>query len=341
LETKDVVETTLALDNYKRACDCGRGAVFLSVARGKVAEGIDFDRHYGRCVLIFGIPYQYTLSHVLRARLNYMRERYGIRDNDFLTFDALRQSAQCVGRVIRSKTDYGIVILADSRYNRADKRSKFPPWILQFMKESSMNLATDAAVDQIKTFLRQMGQPIEQAALHEILLNEAQVSSMFQRHKVPGVPDAAAAAAAAAAMAAVAASAAQDEVKEGGVEEEDADAEMDIIALRHAEEDNDDDTVDDSDPERVTRTEDKSKPKNGVQAEEEYEEKGAYVADTPMDVDSSSTTAPGVAHFNGNSQSNSNSNSSVLSAKTLTQRIVAPSQRSLFLFDDLLDLDDN
>ncbi len=26
-ETKDVVETTLALDNYKRACDCGRGAV--------------------------------------------------------------------------------------------------------------------------------------------------------------------------------------------------------------------------------------------------------------------------------------------------------------------------
>jgi hypothetical protein len=339
LETKDVVETTLALDNYKRACDCGRGAVFLSVARGKVAEGIDFDRHYGRCVLIFGIPYQYTLSHVLRARLNYMRERYGIRDNDFLTFDALRQSAQCVGRVIRSKTDYGIVILADSRYNRADKRSKFPPWILQFMKESSMNLATDAAVDQIKTFLRQMGQPIEQAALHEILLNEAQVSSMFQRHKVPGVPDAAAAAAAA--MAAVAASAAQDEVKEGGVEEEDADAEMDIIALRHAEEDNDDDTVDDSDPERVTRTEDKSKPKNGVQAEEEYEEKGAYVADTPMDVDSSSTTAPGVAHFNGNSQSNSNSNSSVLSAKTLTQRIVAPSQRSLFLFDDLLDLDDN
>ena len=36
IETKDVVETTLALNNYRRACDCGRGAVFLSVARGKV-----------------------------------------------------------------------------------------------------------------------------------------------------------------------------------------------------------------------------------------------------------------------------------------------------------------
>lgn len=158
---------------------------FYRLISGKVAEGIDFDRHYGRCVIIFGIPYQYTLSHVLRARLNFMRERYNIRDNDFLTFDALRQAAQCVGRVIRSKTDYGIVILADSRYNRQDKRSKFPPWILQFVKESSLNLPTDSAVDQIKTFLRYMGQPIDQESLHSILLNESQVSGMFSVHKLP------------------------------------------------------------------------------------------------------------------------------------------------------------
>lgn len=76
IETKDVVETTLALDAYKRACNRGRGAVFLSVARGKVAEGIDFDRHYGRAVVMFGIPFQYTLSRVLRARLTYLREKH-------------------------------------------------------------------------------------------------------------------------------------------------------------------------------------------------------------------------------------------------------------------------
>jgi DNA excision repair protein ERCC-2 len=33
LETKDVIETTLAIENFKKACDCGRGAVFLSIAR--------------------------------------------------------------------------------------------------------------------------------------------------------------------------------------------------------------------------------------------------------------------------------------------------------------------
>lgn len=58
IETKDVVETTLALDNFRRACDSGRGAVFLSVARGKVSEGINFDRHYGRGVIMFGVPFQ-------------------------------------------------------------------------------------------------------------------------------------------------------------------------------------------------------------------------------------------------------------------------------------------
>lgn len=35
----------------------------------QVAEGIDFDRHYGRCVVMFGVPYQYTLSRILRYYL--------------------------------------------------------------------------------------------------------------------------------------------------------------------------------------------------------------------------------------------------------------------------------
>ena len=57
IETKDLVQTVMSLENYRKACDCGRGAVFLSIARGKVAEGVDFDGHYGRAVIIYGIPY--------------------------------------------------------------------------------------------------------------------------------------------------------------------------------------------------------------------------------------------------------------------------------------------
>jgi DNA excision repair protein ERCC-2 len=178
IETKDVVETTLALDNYRRACDCGRGAVFLSVARGKVSEGINFDRHYGRAVIMFGVPFQYTLSHVLRARLEYLQTHYQIREQDFLNFDALRQASQCVGRVIRSKTDYGLMIFADSRYNRYDKRSKLPKWILQFLGDAYLNLSTDMALQHTRQFLRLMGQPIDQVALQSVLLTLDEVNAM-------------------------------------------------------------------------------------------------------------------------------------------------------------------
>jgi UDP-N-acetylglucosamine enolpyruvyl transferase len=71
-----------------------------------------------------------------------------------------------------------VVILADSRFNRQDKRSKLPPWIINFMKESSLNLSTEVAVEQIKHFLRQMGQEIDQTALRTILLDVEQVNRL-------------------------------------------------------------------------------------------------------------------------------------------------------------------
>ena len=63
--------------------------MLLSVARGKVSEGIDFDHNYGRAVIMFGcvslaelltdygsivieihvlsVPYQYTESRILKV----------------------------------------------------------------------------------------------------------------------------------------------------------------------------------------------------------------------------------------------------------------------------------
>jgi DNA excision repair protein ERCC-2 len=113
VETPDPAETALALENYKKACNSGRGAVLFSVARGKVSEGIDFSNQYGRCVILFGIPYVNTESRILKARLEFLRDNYQLRENEFLTFDAMRTASQCVGRVIRGKTDYGIMIFAD------------------------------------------------------------------------------------------------------------------------------------------------------------------------------------------------------------------------------------
>ena len=182
VETQDSVETSLALFNYCKACENGRGAILLSVARGKVSEGIDFSNHLGRCIIMIGIPYVYTLSSVLRARLEYLREMYQIKENDFLTFDAMRHAAQCVGRALRGKTDYGIMCFADKRFARADKREKLPLWIRNFLNDADCNLSIEEAIQKSKRWLKQMAQPLthkEQLGISLLtldLLQELQIS---------------------------------------------------------------------------------------------------------------------------------------------------------------------
>jgi DNA excision repair protein ERCC-2 len=92
----------------------------------------------------------------------------------------MRQVAQCVGRVIRSKTDYGLMIFADSRFARGDKRSKLPKWILQFLHDAFTNLSTDTAVSHARSFLRMMGQPINQDSLRSVLLTEADIRNIIE-----------------------------------------------------------------------------------------------------------------------------------------------------------------
>lgn len=157
VETPDSQETSLALETYRTACSNGRGAVMFSVARGKVSEGIDFDHHYGRAVLMIGLPFQYTESRLLKARLEFMREHFHIRENDFLSFDAMRHAAQCLGRVLRGKDDYGIMVLADRRFEK--KRNQLPKWISQAILEGDINLSTDMAAAAAKKFLRTLAQP--------------------------------------------------------------------------------------------------------------------------------------------------------------------------------------
>lgn len=159
VETPDAQETALALETYRKACSNGRGAILLSVARGKVSEGIDFDHHYGRTVLMIGIPFQYTESRILKARLEFLRENYQIRENDFLSFDAMRHAAQCLGRVLRGKDDYGVMVLADRRFAR--KKNQLPKWISQGLSDADMNLSTDMAIANTKQFLRTMAQPTD------------------------------------------------------------------------------------------------------------------------------------------------------------------------------------
>jgi len=72
------------------------------------------------------VPYQYTESRILKARLEYLRDAYRIRESEFLGFDAMRNAAQCVGRVLRGKTDWGLMVFADKVWRFPQSCIPFP-----------------------------------------------------------------------------------------------------------------------------------------------------------------------------------------------------------------------
>lgn len=187
VETPDSQETSLALETYRTACSNGRGAVMFCVARGKVSEGIDFDHHFGRTVLMIGVPFQYTESRILKARLEFLRENYHIKENDFLSFDAMRHAAQCLGRVLRGKEDYGIMVLADRRFAR--KRGQLPKWIDQAILDSDVNLSTDMAVANAKKFLRTMAQPVDPRDSAGVSVWTVDDLKEYQQNKLSQQPD--------------------------------------------------------------------------------------------------------------------------------------------------------
>ncbi|KAH0791841.1 DNA repair helicase rad15 [Histomonas meleagridis] len=161
IEANSGEETSTAFANYRKAIECGRGAVFLGVARGRVSEGVDFADQYGRCVILFGLPVRNTQSMIVQTRASFVEAKYQFNRKDFLLFDAMRAASQCVGRLLRSKNDYGIVILADRRYARPALMAELPNWITQFMNESQISTTIDEAVEKSRQFLVQMAQPFK------------------------------------------------------------------------------------------------------------------------------------------------------------------------------------
>lgn len=103
------------------------GAIFFGVFRGKISEGISLKDDYCRCVVTVGIPFgSMTDPRVIlkKEHLNNMESAAGTyrpmgqmpAGKKWYQRDALQAVNQALGRVVRHQDDYGILVLADSRY---------------------------------------------------------------------------------------------------------------------------------------------------------------------------------------------------------------------------------
>lgn len=110
------------------------GAIFMGVCRGKVSEGLDFADANGRGVIITGLPYPPFKDPRVVLKKAYLDQCKKV-DKDFLSgqewyqLEASRAVNQAIGRVIRHKYDYGIILLLDSRFAGSGIRNNMSKWL--------------------------------------------------------------------------------------------------------------------------------------------------------------------------------------------------------------------
>ncbi len=120
-----------------RFSENGPPVLGLSVLGGIFSEGIDLPglSLIGVCVVGVGLP-------MVSPRQEKLREKYDAVFNNGFNFayryPGMHKVLQAAGRVIRSETDRGVVLLLDERYRQRDYRTLLPPhYKVRFLQDAA------------------------------------------------------------------------------------------------------------------------------------------------------------------------------------------------------------
>eukprot|EP00210_Caulerpa_lentillifera_P000026 g25.t1 len=107
-----------------------KGCVLFAVCRGKVSEGIDFSDDAARGVIIAGIPYAPPTDPKVRLKREFLNgDRSGLTGGKWYSQSATRAVNQALGRVIRHREDYGVILLCDRRFGDKGTQTQLSKWI--------------------------------------------------------------------------------------------------------------------------------------------------------------------------------------------------------------------
>lgn len=116
IEGRNAEENRNILNEYRKTTK-RKGAVLLSVFRGRNAEGTNFPDDYGKAIFLVGVPYADYSDPVVQAQINYFNNKTKGLGQEWYTMDAFRTANQALGRGIRHKDDSCKYFLMDTRYN--------------------------------------------------------------------------------------------------------------------------------------------------------------------------------------------------------------------------------
>ncbi len=105
----------------------GETLVGFAVLGGIFGEGIDLvgERLIGAVIVGVGLPQLCIERDLIR---DYFQQQSASGFDYAYTFPGMNRVLQAIGRVIRSETDHGVVLLIDARFNEVRYRRLFPAW---------------------------------------------------------------------------------------------------------------------------------------------------------------------------------------------------------------------
>ncbi len=105
----------------------GETLVGFAVLGGIFGEGIDLvgERLIGAVIVGVGLPQLCVERDLIR---NYFQQQNAAGFEYAYTFPGMNRVLQAIGRVIRSETEHGVVLLIDARFNEVRYRRLFPAW---------------------------------------------------------------------------------------------------------------------------------------------------------------------------------------------------------------------
>jgi chromosome transmission fidelity protein 1 len=105
------------------------------VVGGRLSEGINFSDRLARCVIVLGMPYSNIKSVDLIEKMgfydNLSRQQPNINftGNDYYETMCMKAVNQAIGRSIRHRNDYSIILLIDSRFCIDKNLNRLSSWI--------------------------------------------------------------------------------------------------------------------------------------------------------------------------------------------------------------------
>jgi hypothetical protein len=134
VEPRNAGELSDVLEQFALASEKQTGGILFCVCRGKITEGIDLADNQCRAVIVAGVPFPAIQDRKVILKREYLDTKNPGDGSKWYMQEAARTVNQTIGRVIRHKNDYGVIILADERFRTYLGGGMFPSWLNEHAK---------------------------------------------------------------------------------------------------------------------------------------------------------------------------------------------------------------